>query len=207
LVPGSGSNPNPLSCNASYLVDTINSLTFQGQIVLWESSSVSNGTIVDWFWDFGDGTTINTRYPIHTYAQNSGAFPICLTITAIDSAGTDTCVSTFCDTVGVDSLGNLIFKGQQGLTVNVIDPATVGIDEISAADFRLFPNPARQSATLQWEAATEVNLVEVYSLNGQLQQQIEPEGQELKFSNLASGTYIVRVQTAQTSISLKLQVH
>src|SRR5882757_9596012 len=44
-------------------------------------SSITNGaTIVQWFWDFGDGTTGTDPEPSHDYYAN-GSYPVTYTIT------------------------------------------------------------------------------------------------------------------------------
>jgi len=71
------------------------------------------GTIVSWFWDFGDGTDSTEQNPIHSYSEN-GTYLVTLTITddsgdsssmgeVIDvleiscpSGGVSTCQGTFC---------------------------------------------------------------------------------------------------------------
>jgi len=201
---GGGGNPNPITCNASFFPDSINSVLFQGQIVLGENSTTSRGTIIDYFWDFGDGTSINAQYPTHTYNSPTGVYNVCLTITAVD--GVDTCVSTYCDSIGFDANGNPVFKGGSGFTINVVDPATFSAEEFTAADFSLYPNPAKDYATLSWEAGTKVKKIEVLTLNGQLVRSIQADAQEIRINKLAPGAYIIRVQTPQNSVPLKLLV-
>jgi PKD repeat protein len=52
--------------------------------------STSNGTIVSWEWDFGDGNTSIDQHPSHTYTS-VGAYLVCLTI--VDDGG---CTSHVC---------------------------------------------------------------------------------------------------------------
>ena len=61
--------------------------------------STSQFPIVEWNWDFGDGNTSISQYPLHTYAAN-GNYNVCLTTVASDS-----CASTFCSTVNISCLG------------------------------------------------------------------------------------------------------
>jgi PKD repeat protein len=56
---------------------------------------LSVGNPVSWLWNFGDGGTSTSQYPIHTYLQ-SGYYYVCLTIT-----GSNNCTSTECDTIYV----------------------------------------------------------------------------------------------------------
>lgn len=57
--------------------------------------STSNGTIVSWEWDFGDGNTSTDQNPSHTYSS-VGAYLVCLTI--IDNSG---CSSHVCHQIVV----------------------------------------------------------------------------------------------------------
>jgi len=200
---GGGGNPNPVLCNASYLVDTVNSGLFQGQLVLWEASS-SNGNIISYAWDFGDGTTISAQYPSHTYTT-IGVYNVCLTITAVDNSGIDTCITTYCDSIGFDVNGNLVYKGMTGFTINVIDPATVGLEnEVLASSLSLYPNPATDRAQLSWDASLNVENVAVYSITGQKLIDLQPNTNQAAITGLESGAYLVRVSSKTATKTLRL---
>lgn len=206
FVPSGSTGGGQISCAASYMVDTVNSSLFQNQLIIWESS-YSNGNIISYSWDFGDGTTINTQYPSHTYT-NTGVYNVCLSITAIDSAGIDTCVSTFCDSVGFDANGNLVYKaGQNGFTINVIDPATVGIEDLLLNEsLSMYPNPANEKVTLSWDSNLKVEKVKVFSITGQQVRSVAVSGDELEIRDLPGGAYLVRVESATASKTLRLIV-
>ena len=70
-----------------------------GEIDFTDLSSASD-SIVSWAWDFGDGSTSGQQNPSHVYAQ-SGAYYICLTISAADQNGIITCTSTSCSFIQV----------------------------------------------------------------------------------------------------------
>lgn len=57
------------------------------------------GTILDWKWNFGDGSTSGEQNPIHSYAE-AGTYTVCLTVTGVSSNG-ETCEVTFCETLEV----------------------------------------------------------------------------------------------------------
>ncbi len=194
---------SPVACSPSYLVDTANSGLAQGQLILLENSS-SNGNIISYDWDFGDGTTINAQYPSHNYTT-VGVYNVCLTITAVDSTGIDTCVSTYCDTIGFDANGNLVYKGMTGFTINVIDPATVGLeDKVLESSLSLYPNPASDKAKLSWDASLNVQNIEVFSISGQKLIDFQPSGNTAEISGLESGAYLVRVSSKTASKTLRL---
>ncbi len=200
---GGGTNPNPTTCNAAYQVDTLNSGLFQGQLIVWEGST-SNGNIIGYDWDFGDGTVVSGQYPSHNYTS-VGVYNVCLTITAVDSTGMDTCISTYCDTIGFDANGNLVYKGMTGFTINVIDPATVGLeDKVLENSLSLFPNPATDKAELTWDASLGVNNVEVFSISGQKLLNFKPNSNTAEITGLQSGAYLVRVSSDNAAKTLRL---
>lgn len=184
----SGSN---LTCSPYFFVDTVNSGNFQGQLIVGEASTISSGSIVSYQWDFGDGTTINGQYVSHTYATTYGVYNVCLTITGVD--GADTCVSTYCDSIGFDSTGAVVFK--QGFTINVIDPATFSAEERILAETDLFPNPSAGRATLEWDPTLEMERVDIFRSNGQHVESIQPSDYKLNLQGYKAGAYIIRLQT------------
>lgn len=56
-------------------------------------STANPGSVASWAWDFGDGGTSATQNPSHSYTAN-GTYLVCL-----DIVSTDSCTSTFCDSV------------------------------------------------------------------------------------------------------------
>ncbi|MEM7370370.1 MAG: PKD domain-containing protein [Bacteroidota bacterium] len=57
----------------------------------------TNGTVLSWDWDFGDGQTANHQFPLHTYAT-SGTYAVSLTIQTSDS-----CFTTQYDTLYIQA--------------------------------------------------------------------------------------------------------
>jgi len=53
-----------------------------------DASTVANGSIVSWFWTFGDGSTSTTQNPTHSYST-SGNYDVSLTVTT-DNGCTNT---------------------------------------------------------------------------------------------------------------------
>ena len=207
-----GSTPAPTHyCNADFFVDSVNSINFNGQVVVWENSTTDSGaTIVGYRWDFGDGSpTVNQQYPIHTY-NDTNVYQVCLTIVSVKptSTGIDSCTSTYCDSIGFDSNGNLVYKSSApGFTINVVDPATVGQQEIGLeSNFNLYPNPTRDEATLAWDASIGVEQVDVISINGQLIKSITPNTSSIKLNGLETGVYILRVKSEQGEAAVRMMV-
>lgn len=211
---GQSSTPTPTghSCNADFFVDSVNSINFNGQVVVWENSTADTGaSIIGYRWDFGDGTpTVNQQYPTHTYSD-TGVYQVCLTIVSVKQTATrlDTCTSTYCDSIGFDSNGNLIYKSSgQGFTINVVDPATVGQNEIDLSSmFRLYPNPSSEKATLSWDEAIGVEKIDVLSINGEHVRSVAVDGKsQLELNSLQSGVYLIRVETNVGVTALRMIV-
>ncbi len=88
IVVGAGSS---LPCSAHF--GFADSTSYTG---FWFDGS---GTINNYFWDFGDGSSGAGAYPIHSYAS-TGTYYVCLTVT--NSSG---CSDTWCDSVYVGVTG------------------------------------------------------------------------------------------------------
>jgi PKD repeat protein len=65
-----------------------------------EFEDESDGEIVSWYWDFGDGQFSQEEDPTHTYSQ-PGWYNVCLTIQGVDSL----CFDTYCDSMFVGNGG------------------------------------------------------------------------------------------------------
>lgn len=62
-------------------------------------SQISSGTIVGWFWDFGDGTTSTDPNPTHVFAQ-PGSYNVCLTVVCLN--GDQCCFNNYCKEVWIE---------------------------------------------------------------------------------------------------------
>ena len=192
-----------LNCQASFRVMDSLSTNFN-LIVRNNTISVANDTnfSTSYFWDFGDGQTSTAPYPQHTYAVN-GAYELCLDIVVTDNRTFATCTSSFCDTVGIDSLGNAIFKTNQGFSLNVINPATVSAEEriVVKNNWEVYPNPASDQlriANLDFSLAK----VQVRLLDTQGRMVLEKElfdKAEIDLENLESGLYLLQIEQAGES--------
>ena len=62
----------------------------------------SGGDVISWSWDFGDSTSSDMQYPIHTY-QYYGKYNVCLTIkTALG------CIDTYCTQLAISTPNSCI---------------------------------------------------------------------------------------------------
>ena len=63
-------------------------ITIKDTVSFYDTSQDEDGTIVSWFWDFGDGTNSTLQNPTHKFSSK-GSFQVTLTVTDNDGA-TDT---------------------------------------------------------------------------------------------------------------------
>lgn len=60
------------------------------QTVIFTDQSTSDGVIVSWLWDFGDGSTSTEQNPTHTYSAY-GTYLVCLNITDDNGCASHAC--------------------------------------------------------------------------------------------------------------------
>jgi len=149
---------NSAPCQASYDIALDSSAAFN--VILFNTSTNASSHV--YHWDFGDGTTGSGRTPIHTYVS-FGSYEVCLTIT--DTVlRCDTTV--YCDTVGMDSLGNL----KAGFGIEVREPVVVSLEEQkdNIASLNLYPNPANNKINLDLRAINEPLNIRIMDLSGRI---------------------------------------
>jgi PKD repeat protein len=144
----------PANCNASYTIAKDSSVQFG--VILYNTST--NAPSHTYQWDFGDGTTGSGRTPQHQY-QNFGSYVVCLTITDPQLS----CTTTFCDTVGMDSTGNL---KSPGFGLDVRNPLATSIKEESNTlqNLSIYPNPAKSNLTIDLsglEGQVQMKLIDI----------------------------------------------
>ena len=197
-MPGGG----PLNCTAEFVVDTVNS--FNGQVVLWNTSSgfsaIGNAQFA---WDFGDGNTSTLPFPNHQYAQ-AGMYEVCLVLLVTDPQTGSVCYSSYCDSLGMDSLGNLIYKGQlTGFELVVLNPATIGVGENVLEQVRPFPNPASDFVQISGlTSSVDYRLIDGFGRTvseGRLNQE-----DKIAVDQLASGIYVLQLNDGKVQASHRL---
>ena len=178
----------PLFCSAYFVI--LQLAPFQVTVV-----NLSSGVNLNFNWDFGDGTTSNQPYPAHYYA-NTGSYNLCLTVS--DTSG---CLSTFCDTLSVDSIGN-IFRAMNGFSLNVISPAALtGVPEHNKViQAGTYPNPVQDqlSVTIASEMKGPV-AYRLLSIDGSEVEKgwfMQPNN-KLDAGKWNAGAYILEIQNAE----------
>ncbi len=184
----------PVNCNASFFIDTATS--GNGTVYMWNNStwdSSASVTNVTWYW--GDGDTSFTMFPTHVYSS-PGTYIVCLYLQTNGPNGP--CTDYFCDTLSVDSAGNIIMKNGNAFTVVVQDPATIGVEEEAVAHLELYPNPADDYITIKGQLEGEVQW-QLIDIRGTMvaQGSTRSNGNEnltVDVSAYPTGMYILRVK-------------
>ncbi len=129
----------PLALKADFTFTPAQPLV--GQTVQFRDASTAEGTIVEWRWDFGDGTTATEQNPTHAY-QEAGTYTVKLTVR--DEQG------------NADTAEKTLEVFERGA------PAPVKV--------RVFPNPATTRATFVYELPRGTSQAQlwVFTLDGQL---------------------------------------
>ena len=140
----------------------------------------STGTVHEWLWGFGDGSTSSEQYPTHTY-DTDGVYQVCLLV----QDTINQCNSVYC----------------QELMVGVVNTR----DLSQQRELLIFPNPARR-ANPQWilegwysaDYGKELEL-SLIDIQGRILEQ-QPLTIEQKTSfrvegGLAAGIYLLQVRS------------
>jgi len=198
-------DPEPSSCEASFYLAIDTSNLYNVFVVNTSTGTTSNTTYT---WDFGDNSTSTQENPTHSYGD-FGKFRLCLTLYNAN----ENCSSTFCDSIGLDSNGNLYKNG--AFTIQVLrDWELTSIT--SAEDFgavKVYPNPSKGHLMIEVdEASNEQGNIEVFDMAGKMV--ISTNAFEagsrftsLDLSELTDGIYLVRLKQGQKIYTTKIAVN
>ena len=194
IVPSMNIYQDPLDPYLIYVVPTL--------------ANVPTNYNFQFYWQF-DGQSYS-GIPAHNF-QGYGTFEICYT--AEDSL--NGCHIIHCDTISIDSLGNLGRSALSKYRAQVLPPVITYLMEVptveqAAWEVALFPNPVRETLTLQWttEAATEAT-VTILDLTGKpvQQRQLNPQaGQsqwQIPVADLPAGVYFLNLTSEQEQQTLR----
>ena len=194
------------NCSASFIIDSVNSQP--GNVVVWNTSvpAYTPSTTTQYLWDFGDGNTSTQAFPTHTYS-GAGTYVICLAINVPATPTVPACSSIYCDTLKVDSLGNIIQKSTgASITLNVIDPNTISIEEDDFSTSQVFPNPATDFIQIEIDANSTGDIsIELISLSGAIVNSTSSDVNsglntlEVDVRDIVSGIYFIKISKDGTS--------
>lgn len=99
-------------------LDTLNNTPY-----VYEFANQSNGNLLSYFWDFGDGTTSIEAQPTHIYAQG-GSYQVCLQVNGLEG-----CVDVFCTAIQTPEyydFGGQAFMGNFPINIEAGDSSNMG---------------------------------------------------------------------------------
>ena len=70
---------------------------------------------------------------------------------------------------------------------------SVGIREVYEADFNVFPNPAANTISVDFDNHSDYKDIEIYNLQGQVLKQIDANAQTIDVSSFPNGLYLISV--------------
>lgn len=142
-------------------------------------ASIAEGE--SYFWDFGDGTFSNERFPTHQYLEPS-AFNVCLTVT--NACGTD----IHCETLDINALGT-------------------PLEEAASAALSIFPNPTSSGFHVRLERGS-LQSVHLTDAIGRVVAESAVTGSAAFISTegLTPGLYVATVRTDSGVVSKRVVV-
>jgi PKD repeat protein len=147
-----------------------------------------------YLWAWGDGTTDNTAYPIHTY-DIAGTYTICLTVT--DANG---CSDTYCNDYAFKTASPIAY-------VQVIDGIT-GIEDNALNSFSLYPNPAANTVTVELNASVTSgeSIYQLQDVTGNLvlNGSITTTKFSIDISALSKGIYLLSLFDGEQQVNRKI---
>jgi hypothetical protein len=199
------SGPNPLTCTANWILDTNQTTPGVVNIINACATTVTGpatNVVTNYLWDFGDGNSATGAYPSNFYTT-PGKYQICVTMGSVATAINATCTAQFCDSIEVDANGYIVYKGQAGFQLNIINANQVSLTEENTAPLYAFPNPVAAGDRIQWEGP--VQSVTATSADGRVlvQNHAEPS---LSTAGWAPGLYFLTFHTAHNSSTQRVVI-
>ena len=198
----------PSPCQANFTkhqaIDPITRLPMPNKAIIINTSV---GTGLTYSWNFGDGSpSVTGLNQTHTYATH-GSYNVCLTVTGTTTSGV--CTSIFCDTLTVDSSGNV----RSSFTVTTGNSLS-SIEELETiSEFNLYPNPANDFVKLDFKTTQSSNsTIRIIDLKGSevmnLTKSINPGSNLITIStaDLNEGIYIIQINDGVNQLNKKMQV-
>ncbi len=201
-----GTGTNPLACAASWVLDTnqlqpgvVNIINACNTTVTGPATNV----LTNYLWDFGDGNSATGAYPTNFYTQ-PGKYQVCVTMGSVATAINASCTASFCDSIEVDANGYLVYKGQAGFQLNIIDASQISLVETDATTPTAYPNPVASGTELRW--TTEPAHVRITSADGRVVAD-ERAPRSLSTSGWAPGIYYITAVGTQSTTTQTLVVY
>ncbi len=145
-------------------------------------TAVNPQHVLGFDWDFGDGSARSyLPSPVHTYSA-PGNYIVVLRLSSSCGFLSD---STSAHIVGVNQLN------------------------VSKEELTVYPNPARETATILNKGALKMEQVVIYNVTGQIVYKSKSDSQDkhtLHLSSLSTGIYTIEVYTDKGTVARKLEL-
>ena len=179
-------------CNALFGYRKDSSSTYTIRVI-----DSSTGPNLNYTWYWGDGDSSTNPKPTHDY-DSFGKYLIRLKVQ------TGNCISIYSDSLGMDSLGNLLKK--DGFTIVVGKFSS--IDNLDAGEALIYPNPAYGHVNIKSSLGV-IESVELFNLEGKKLPSsfIELHDKHwLMELHQLSGTYYIEIITDRGALRQKIIV-
>ncbi len=161
-----------------------------GQVVyFYDKSTDSNGEIVEWLWDFGDGTTSNQQSPTHIFTQ-PGNYTVTLSVKDNDGQTSSKSIAIKVTSEDDPPTCKIVAPKNQAIVYGLITISGTAVDDISVKSLELYLNEELLYSTTVYGTNYSFNYL-------------------LDTTNLSSSTYTVKLvvydtkdQSAQDEITI-----
>ncbi len=197
---------NSSTCTASFYLAVDTSSIYNLYVI---NNSTGTSSTTSYLWTFGDGDSSTAQTPTHTYTS-FGVYNLCLTIS--DTA--NGCYSTYCDSMGLDSSGNLLkTEGFNLIVLNESDLLDI-VELDPLVDFNVYPNPTVGTLNIEFSTLKNENVeLMIYNQLGELVHMLNyaakvgPNIQTINLNEFSNGMYLVYLKAGNQTVSRKILKH
>ncbi|KAB1064904.1 T9SS type A sorting domain-containing protein [Salibacter halophilus] len=154
----------------------------------------TNGNVISYEWNWGDGSTTNTSTvpTYHNFNTDSCEYEVCVTVTFVSTTG-DTCTDTYCQTFPM-----LVFQGcgPCGSSNKKATEGVTGTEELFDMEWNVYPNPAKDQLTVEFEQEVTNGVLTIFNTAGQEVKRVSVAGNmkaSLDISDLPHGFYTLEL--------------
>lgn len=179
LIVGGCDTPDTLCATITVCDAGISDFTYVIDGLTATFTNESDGAIVSYAWDFGDGASSSEENPVHTYAED-GEYAVCLIISNDCSV-----LDTMCQTILIN---------------------TTGISELNLTNVTVYPNPFNTQFTINLGANFELVYLLILDINGRVieTKTVSQSTNVLVDLNIEAGVYFVQLTADNETKMIKM---
>ena len=180
------------SCQAKYIVAVDTDTTNPFRIYLINTST---GSGLSSIWRFSDGDSVNGT-GLHNFTK-FGKYEVCLEVS------NSNCTDEFCDSIGMDSLGNLYKK--EGFTIVMLDEEDIktNVNEARVDNSSVYPNPFTNTCKVVMRDQNRMEAIQLIDMKGKAVLSaigIDATQYDIDASYLSSGIYYLKILTTEGEV-------